>query len=285
MKLPVVALRKTQQRPPGRRRVPPVPQKQHDRQQEQREHLAPAERMLAEDLEHVRQQPDPRPEQNQTRQVEPVGALGPIVGQIAIDEIETQKPDRQVDEEDHPPVEVTDDQTAGQRPEQRPDQTRDGDEAHRADQLGAGEGPHNGEPSDRHHHRPAAPLQDPAEHQHMNVRRDAAEERPDREQPDRPCKDPARAEPIRHPAADRDEDREAQRVAGEHRLHAQRRHAERRRDCRHRRVQDGGVERLHEEGDRHQPGQEPLDGIVRGGWGRPMRGRGHALPVITAVSL
>jgi hypothetical protein len=54
------------------------------------------------------------------------------------------------------------------------------------------------------------------------------------------------------------EDREAQRVAREHRLHAERHDVQRRAIAGRRRVEDGRVERLHEERDRDEPRQEPL---------------------------
>ena len=78
-----------------------------------------------------------------------------------------------------------------------------------------------------HHHRAAAALEDAARDEQMEVARDAAEERAEREDADRRREDAARAEAIGDPAADRDEDREAQRVAREHRLHAERRDVER----------------------------------------------------------
>src|SRR5881397_2197969 len=99
--------------------------------------------MLAEDLQDVRQKPDPRSEQDQPDQIEPVGALAAVVGEVAVDEIETQEADRQVDEEHHPPMQVPDDETTGQGPQERADQSRYGDEGHGADELRSGEGPHN----------------------------------------------------------------------------------------------------------------------------------------------
>ena len=53
---------------------------------------------------------------------------------------------------------------------------------------------------------------------------------------------------------------EAQGVAGEHRLHAQHRHIERLRDGGHGGVENRRIQRLHEESDGHQPGQQALGG-------------------------
>ena len=63
----------------------------------------------------------------------------------------------------------------------------------------------------------------------------------------------ARAEAVGHPAADGNEDGEAERVAGEHRLHAERRDVERGAMAGDGGVENGGVERLHEERHRDEP--------------------------------
>ncbi len=72
-----------------------------------------------------------------------------IIRQVQIDQIQTDQADGDVDEEDHPPVKVADDQAAGDGSEHGADQTGDGDEAHRADEFGFGEGPHEREAADR----------------------------------------------------------------------------------------------------------------------------------------
>jgi hypothetical protein len=60
----------------------------------------------------------------------------------------------------------------------------------------------------------------------MDVARYAAEYGPEGEEADRGCKHPTRSETISHPSADRNEHREAQCVAGQHRLHTERSHIE-----------------------------------------------------------
>ena len=82
-------------------------------------------------------------------------------------------------------------------------------------------------------------------------------------------KDPACTEPIRHPAPDRDEDCEAQRVAGQNRLHTQGCHVDGGCNGRHGGVENRGVERLHEERYGHQPGQQTLAGRPRRRLGGP----------------
>ncbi len=176
-----------------------------------------------------------------------------VVRQMQIDHEQTRQADGNIHEEDDSPVKVCDDQAAGDRSEHGANQTRNRDETHGADQFRFGESAHHGQAADRHHHGSAAALQNPAGDQQMDVARYAAEKRSQREEADGGGKYPARAESVRHPAADGNEHRQAQRVTGQHRLHAQRRNFERRGDGRHGRVQNRRIERLHEERDRHQP--------------------------------
>ena len=131
-----------------------------------------------------------------------------------------------------------------------------------ADQLGLVVGARQGHAADRHHHGAAGALQDAASHQHVDVGREAAQHRAQGEDADRRGEDAPRAEAVGHPAADRDEDGKAQRIARQHRLHAERHHVHRPGDGRHRGVEDGRIERLHEERHGDQPRQPALDGIA-----------------------
>src|SRR5713226_6991463 len=151
-------------------------------------------------------------------------------------EYQAAQADGYVDEENDAPMKISDDQAAEDRPEHGADQTRHGDEAHGADELGFGKGADHGEPSYGEHHRAAAALQHPEGHQPVDVGRDAAEKGAEREDADRGCKYAPRAETIGHPPADGDEYGETQRVGREHGLHAERRYLERLRDGR-----DGSV--------------------------------------------
>ena len=139
-----------------------------------------------------------------------------VVRQMQIDHQQTDQADRNIHEKDESPVKVSDDQAAGNRPEHRANQSGNGDEAHGADEFGFGKRSHQREPAHRHHHGSAAALQDAAGDEQMDVARYAAEKRSEGEEADRGRKHAARSEPIRHPAADRNENREAQRVAGQH---------------------------------------------------------------------
>jgi len=141
----------------------------------------------------------------------------------------------------------------GERAQHRSNQTRDGDKAHGADELVFGKGSHQSQPADRDHHRAAAALQDAAGDKQMDVARYPAKERAKGEETDCGGEYATCAEAVGHPTADRNEDGKAQRVAGQHRFHAERSDPQGLRDDRHGRVQNRGVERLHEKCDGDQP--------------------------------
>src|ERR1700686_965628 len=183
---------------------------------------------------------------------------------MPMDQYQAAQADGYVDEEYDAPVKISDDQAAEERPEHGADQTRHGDEAHGADELGFGKGSDHGEPSHGKHHGAAAALQHAAGHQQVDIIRDAAEKRAEREDADRGREHAPRAETIGHPSADGDEYRQAQRIAREHGLHAERRYLECMRNGGYGRIQDGRVQRFHEKADRHQPRQEALGRVARG---------------------
>ena len=93
----------------------------------------------------------------------------------------------------------------------------------------------------------------------MDVAHQSAKRGAEREYSDGRSEDAARAKAVGHPAADRNEDGERERIAREHRPHVERRRADGFGDDRHRGVQDGGVERFHEERDCHEPRQNVAD--------------------------
>ena len=184
-----------------------------------------------------------------------------VVGQVEVDHDEAGDADGDVEKEDDAPMEVVDDEAAGDGAEHGGDERGNGDEAHDADEIGLGEGSDQGESAYRDHHGAAHALHDAECDQQMNVGGDAAEKRAQREDADGRGKHAAGSEPVGHPAADGNEDGEAKRVAGEHGLHAERRNAEGFGDGGHGGVENGGVERLHEEGDCNQPWQQAHCGV------------------------
>ena len=243
------------------------------REREQARHLGGAERVLAEDLEDVGQERDAAAEEDEPDDVEGRDALGAIVGQLAQHEGEAEGAEGQVDEEDEAPAPEAHDGAAGDGAEHGADERRDRDEGHGANELRLREGPHHREAPHGHHERAAQPLDDAEEDQRVDVRREAAQQGPEREDGDRGREDAARAEAIGGPPARGDEHGEAERVAREHGAHAERGHVQRGRERRHGGVQDRRVEGLHEEGHRDEPGDDAQRG-GRGGVGRGGVGRG-----------
>ena len=67
-------------------RVPPVRRERTHGDREQARDLAGAERVLAEDLEHVREERDPRAEENETDEVERLAFSRREVRQVTMNE-------------------------------------------------------------------------------------------------------------------------------------------------------------------------------------------------------
>ena len=156
-------------------------------------------------------------------------------------------------------MQIADDEPAGQRAEQRTDERRNRDEAERPHQLGPRSNVRT------RVRRPTGTIMAPPQPCRMRAATSMwmlptspHRNEPRREDPDGRGEDTACPVAVRHPATHGNEDREAQCVARQSRLHAERRNVQGGRDRRHRRVQDGRVERLHEERNGHQPGQHPL---------------------------
>ena len=66
---------------------------QEQGQNEQADNFAGAQRMLAKNFENIREQRDTRAKEDETDDVERIGVLLAIVGQMAIDEVETDEAD------------------------------------------------------------------------------------------------------------------------------------------------------------------------------------------------
>ena len=130
-KLPPTAARKVrmrnraelQQREAPCGRAQPVAEQQRDREHQAAPSIcAAAQTVLAEDLEHVGQQRDAGAEQHQPDDIERWRLLVAVVGQMAVHEVEAEQPDRHVEEEDDAPVQVADDEAAGDGAEHRADE-------------------------------------------------------------------------------------------------------------------------------------------------------------------
>ena len=66
--------------------VPEVAREENEREREEAEDRARAQRVLAEDLEDVGEEPDAGAEEDPARDVQLVDALGAVVRQAAVDE-------------------------------------------------------------------------------------------------------------------------------------------------------------------------------------------------------
>jgi len=65
--------------------------------------------MLAEYLQHIRQQPDPGPEEDEANDIERRGLLFAVIGQMQVYHQQAGNPNRDVHEKDESPVKVSDD--------------------------------------------------------------------------------------------------------------------------------------------------------------------------------
>src|ERR1700733_10930634 len=161
-------------------------------------------------------------------------------------------------------MKISDDQSAGDWAEHGADQSGNGNEAHGADEFGFGECAYESEAADGNHHRSAAALQNAACDEQMKIAGDAAEERSERENSDGRAENAAGAEAVGHPSADGNKNGEAQRVAGEHGFHAERRDVERSGHGGHGGIQNRRVQRFHEKRDGNQPRHQTLAGFGHG---------------------
>src|SRR5439155_4214422 len=192
-----------EQRKLGARSPQSVTGKRSRGNHQQPQHGPSAQRVLTEYFQHVGQQRDAAAEQDESDGIERVGVFFSIVREMSINQIQPEQANRQVDEKDDSPMKVPNDQTAGDGPEHRANQTGYGNEAHGADEFRFGERPHHGEPAHGQHHGAAAALQDATRDEDVDIARNATETRPQSEQAKRGREHPACAEAIGHPAADR----------------------------------------------------------------------------------
>src|SRR5450631_3423745 len=82
---------------------------------QQPQYLASAQAGFAEDFEHIRQQGNAGTEQYQADDVERIVALLTVIRQMPVDQYQAAQADRDVDEENHAPVKISDDQAAEER--------------------------------------------------------------------------------------------------------------------------------------------------------------------------
>src|ERR1700722_3884007 len=142
-------------------------QRQGNRQQAQ--DFAGTQRMFAENFQHVRQQGDSGTKQKEPGNIERVGLFLAVVGQMQIHHKQTDDPYWNVHEENKSPVQIADDQSAGNRSQHGANQSGNRYEAHDPNEFGFGKRSNQRKPAHGHHHRSAASLQNAASHQQMNI--------------------------------------------------------------------------------------------------------------------
>ncbi len=208
-------------------------------------------------------------------QVEALACIAIVVGHDLQRGNKPEYPDRQVDQE-HPVPRGDFDQPAAQgRADQRADQGRNRDEAHRAQEVCARHRLEHRQSPDRQQHRAADALHHACGHQLRQVLRGCAQQRAQSEHDDRGEEGAPGTEAVRDPARGGDEHRHRQRITEDHRLHLQRAFAQAASHRRQRRVDDGRIQHLHEDRQRHQP-QQRLDAGVGAQGGDGLRHGGLA---------
>src|ERR1700691_539749 len=118
-----------------------IGRQQTDGKSQESEDFQRVQRVLAKHFQHIRKQRDARSEKNQPGYIERIGVFA-VVRQMAVNQVQAKKPNRNIHEENEPPVKVSDDQAAENRPQHGSNQGGDGDEAHSANQFGLGERSH-----------------------------------------------------------------------------------------------------------------------------------------------
>ena len=90
--------------------------------------------MFAKHLQHVGKQCDAGSEKNQAGHIQRISMLA-VIRQVQVNQDQTGEANRNIHEENQPPVQVSDDESAGDWSQHGADQTGDGDEAHGANQF------------------------------------------------------------------------------------------------------------------------------------------------------
>ncbi len=255
-------------------RVQPVADQRGQAGDGQQHHARMAQPQLGDPVQRQRQRDHAERQHRVADQVEAGALLAVEIRHHLQRRDEADRADRQVDQEHPVPRGHLHQPPAERRPDQRPDQRGDGDEAHRVEELFARHRTHHRQASDRQQHRPADALQHARGDQVGQAWRGRAQQRAEGEQHDRGQEGAARAVAVGDPARGGDEHRHRQRIAEHHRLHLQRALAQAARHRRQRGVDDGCVQHLHEDGQRHQPQQRPETAVGRNG-DRIGRRRGH----------
>ncbi len=243
--------------------VPDVDRAQQHGDRTAQADLSPRHRLAAGQFRGGQQQRRGGGKQQEAGQVEAVGAIEPVVGHVALVHPHAGDRHRHVDQEDQPPRGELDDRATQQGAEHRTEQAERGHRAHGPHELALVDAAHQHVTTHRHQRGAAHALQHARGNQLRQRLRDAAQQRAQAEHHDRRAEHPARAEAVAQPRTGRDQDRQGQHVTGQRGAHAQRGDLQRIGHRRHRGVDHGGIQRLHEERGGHQP-QQPAEALARG---------------------
>ena len=171
--------------------------------------------------------------------------------------------DRHVDPEDPVPAEIGGEEPAERRAGERADQRRDGQPGHGRDQLVARRGADQHQARDRRHHRAADALQEARQHEGRAANCEKAQQiEPTTKTTMATRKTLRRAEPVGHPARDRDEDGERHEIGGQRQLQRDRLGADIGRDRGQRGRDHRRVHVFHEQGD----GEDERGDADQGQW-------------------
>ncbi len=116
-------------------RVQPIANEQGKRKNKHAGDLAAAERMFAEHFEHIGQERNTGAEEDEADDVERMSLFFAVVGQMQIDHDQADEANGNIEKENDAPMEVTDDEAAGDGSEHGSHKRGDGNEAHDANQV------------------------------------------------------------------------------------------------------------------------------------------------------
>ena len=175
-------------------------------------HRRPRRRRLAQQFEPVGQRNASGATEQKARQVEARYGGGAIIADQRQCKPNADQAERHIQEEDPTPAEVCGDGPADRRSQHRRDQARQGDIGDEAYEVALFGRTQHHQSSHRQHHGAAGSLQDPAGYKAPLPLAEPAQHRGAGEYRDRGGKHAPCAEAIRHPAADRNEDGQSERV-------------------------------------------------------------------------
>ena len=182
-----------------------------------------------------------------------------------------QQAHRQVDEKNPVPRKHLHQPSPQRRAEQRPDQPGNGNKAHSRQKTFPRIGAQYGQPAHRQQQRATSALHHAGRHQLCHIGRQAAEQGAQHKNQNGSHVNPACAKAVGHPARDWYQHGHGQRIHHQHGLHVQGvglQAVGHRWQCR---VDNGGIQCLHEKANCHQPQQDTQLTLMKGWFRWPKR--------------